>query len=138
MSSWTHLQFIAEVTTGRACRSRTELKEQIGAEPLLSASGTITGSEHDAETFINIPTSPTIQHLSEGGSVFMWDTAYITVVGHLRGRTKEDTEKEVQEYIAQLRPRGWTIRNITYRVYSDSEELQWSNGDSSGEEAQNG
>lgn len=123
MSEWTHVNFMAEIRWHK-CKSKTELKEQI--ERAIGDVGEyITGSEGGVNWYVNIPNC--CSSLFQGKkTTYYWDVAYLTCAGHLRDRTKERTEKEIHNFIEyKLKHNFIEIRNLTYKVYGDGEELSW-------------
>ena len=122
MSSWTHVNFVAEVSTSME-PSRQGLKDQV--EAILDYLPRVTGSEGDAEIYVNIPQAPS----ATVGQRRYWGTAYITMMGHLRDNTKIQTEQEIKCFVSALKRHYSTVRNITYKVYRDGEELDYCGGD---------
>ena len=117
MSSWTHVLFTAEVTAWK-CKSRQELKDQVAQ---VIAGDWITGSEENAELFVNVPKSHSVAVYSDEFEYY-WDTAYISFFGHLRDREKKQTEEEINYLIKRLRDVFPTVRNVSYTVCADGEE----------------
>lgn len=124
MSSWTHVNFVAELQWWE-CKSKAELKEQV-EEELGDVGEYIDGSEGGVDWYVNVPSYHTsISFSGHRMPVYHWDTVYLTCAGHLRDRTKEQTEKDIQKFIEKLKRRFPVIRNITYKVYADGEELDY-------------
>ena len=122
MSQWTHVNFIAELKW-RDCKSKTELKEQVEQE-LGDVSEYITGSEGGVDWYVNVPEYHNSVLLENSRTTYYWDTVYLTCAGHLRDRTKKQTEQEIKDFIKyKLEREFWEIRNLTYKVYGDGEEL---------------
>lgn len=124
MSSWTHVNFIAEVLTN-SCNSRTVLKEQIEEEIGVPFSDFITGSEGNADVIVYVPIHNDMTDLYKDRTVHLWSRAYICCFGHLRDRKKGETEIEIERFINYLKRHFRGIRNITYCVYGDGEELNY-------------
>ena len=121
MSHWTHVQFIAEIKTNEF-DSKTALKEQV--ETAVSWFPHVTGSEGDWETFVFVPSGYESVFMSyPHDDEYGWDTAYIIGVGHLRDREKKETEAEVKCFIEELKRQFRMVRNVTYKVYGDGDEL---------------
>ena len=128
MSEWTHVNFMAEIRW-HECKSKTELKEQV-EEELGDVSEYITGSEGGVDWYVNVPNYHNMVSFENGNTTYRWDTVYLTCAGHLRDRTKDKTEKEVQNFIKwKLKRKFQMVRNITYKVYADGEELDYFQGD---------
>lgn len=123
MSKWTHVNLVAELRF-HECTSRTELKEQV--EHTLGDVGSwITGSEGGVDWYVNVA-----DHCSElwedGETTYYWGTVYLTCAGHLRDRTPEQTEQEIKDFIKYKLKSNFTgIRNLTYKVYDDGEEMNY-------------
>ena len=124
MSNWTHVNFIAEVLTS-SCNSRTVLKEQIEEEIGAPFSEFITGSEDNAEVVVYVPIHDDGAELHANTTIHFWSRAYICCFGHLRDRKKGETEIEIERFINYLKRHFRGIRNITYCVYGDGEELNY-------------
>ena len=116
MSSWTHINLAVEVTVPSQT-SRQAVKDQVLAK--LEWLPQISGSEGDAEIFVNVPRKHDMT--SDMGEEYLWSKAYITVMGHLRDRTKEQTEKETKGFIKGLKREFSYIRNLSWKVYGDDE-----------------
>lgn len=128
MSRWTHIHFIAEVRTDEY-DSRTALKEQVEEEIGVPFSDFITGSEENAEVIVHVPIHNDVSELHNGKTTHLWDRAYICCFGHLRDRTQKETEKEVKNFEWYLKRHFRGIRNITYAIYKDGEELNYWRGE---------
>ena len=122
MSKWTHVNLVAELRFHQ-CKSRTGLKEQV-EETLGDVDEYITGSEGGVDWYVNVPKNNSSILLKNGECIYYWDTVYLTCAGHLRDRTKEQTEQEIKSFIEHKLAREFSqIRNLTYKVYADGEEL---------------
>jgi hypothetical protein len=122
MSQWTHVNLVAELRF-HECTSRTELKEQV-EEALGDVGEYITGSEGGVDWYINVPKDHNSASWEQGEDTYYWDTVYLTCAGHLRDRTKEQTEQEIKDFVEYKLARDFSeIRNLTYKVYADGEEL---------------
>lgn len=122
MSRWTHVNLVAELQF-HECKSRTELKEQV-EEALGNVSERITGSEGGVDWYVNVPKRHNSALLGPGKDTYYWHTVYLTCAGHLRDRTKEQTEQEIKDFVKYTLEREFSaIRNLTYKVYADGEEL---------------
>ena len=128
MSRWTHIHFIAEVRTDEY-DSRIALKEQVEEEIGVPFSNFVTGSEENAEVIVHVPMHDDGVELYNGKATHLWDRAYICCFGHLRDRTQKETEKEVKSFEWYLKRHFRGIRNITYAIYKDSEELNYWRGE---------
>lgn len=123
MSQWTHVNLVAELRFPEYVRSRTELKEQVEAA-LGDVDEYITGSEGGVDWYVNVPKHHNSALWKQGKGTYYWDTVYLTCAGHLRDRTKEQTEQEIKDFIKYKLERDFSeIRNLTYRVYAGGEEL---------------
>lgn len=125
MSKWTHVYFNAEVGIPTA-NSRAEAADQVRA--VLNECPRITGLEKDAEIFVNIPYDSDSTEWNGRFDTYGWDRAYIIINGHLRDREKAETEEEVETFIGILKTHFSHIRNITYKVYGDEDELNYFRG----------
>ena len=122
MSQWTHVNLVAELRF-HECTSRTELKEQV-EEALGDVDEYITGSEGGVDWYVNVPRYHSSALWEYAKDTYYWSTVYLTCAGHLRDRTKEQTEQEIKDFIKYKLKRDFSeIRNLTYKVYSDGEEL---------------
>lgn len=121
MSKWTHVNLVAELRFHQ-CKSRTELKEQV-EDTLGNVGEYITGSEGGVDWYVNVPKNHNSALWKNGKFTFYWDTVYLTCAGHLRDRTKEQTEQEIRSFVKHKLAREFSqIRNLTYKVYADGEE----------------
>lgn len=122
MSQWTHVNLVAELKF-HECTSRTELKEQV-EEALGNVGEYITGSEGGVDWYVNVPRDHNSVLWVHGKDTYYWDTVYLVCAGHLRDRTKERTEQEIKDFVKYKLERDFSlIRNLTYKVYADGEEL---------------
>lgn len=122
MSKWTHVNLVAELRFHK-CKSRTELKEQV-EEVLGNVDEYITGSEGGVDWYINIPKHHNLALWKNGVCTNHWDSVYLTCAGHLRDRSKEQTEQEIKDFVEYKLTRDFSeIRNLTYKVYADGEEF---------------
>ena len=122
MSQWTHVNLVAELRF-HECTSRTELKEQVEAA-LGDVGEYITGSEGGVDWYVNVPRYHSSALWEYAKDTYYWSTIYLTCAGHLRDRTKEQTEQEIKDFIKYKLERDFSeIRNLTYKVYADGEEL---------------
>ena len=121
MSQWTHVTLTAEITSP-GWKSPQELKAQV-IEQLNHDSG-ITGSERDAQLFV-IPLESNSTLFQENKEYHYFEQALIVVHGHLRDRTKEETEDEVRNFIRRLENQFNIIKNLQYNIWENGEEL-WS------------
>lgn len=123
MSQWTHVNLVAELRF-HECTSRTELKEQV-EQALGDVGGWITGSEGGVDWYVNVA-HPSSELWENERITYYWGTVYLTCAGHLRDRTKEQTEQEIKDFIKyKLKLNFIRIRNLTYKVYADGEEMNY-------------
>lgn len=124
MSQWTHVNLVAELRF-HECTSRTELKEQV-EQALGDVGGWITGSEGGVDWYVNVPRYHSSVLWEYEKDTYYWSTVYLTCAGHLRDRTKEQTEQEIKDFIKyKLKSNFIRIRNLTYKVYADGEEMNY-------------
>ena len=125
MSKWTHVLSTIEVETSVFAKGNMDAIKE-----LLKDAPKITGSERDADVFVNIPSGYnmmisgdcnscehrlTITHTGENEfscgadkdspcpSIKLQTRVIITIAGYLRDRTKKETEKEMKSFISYLR-----------------------------------
>ena len=89
MSKWTHI--VASIDVDTFIESHT-IKEDI--EKMLEKAPKITGSEGPADVFINVRSGSNISTMIDDKEEHFQTLIVITVVGDLRDRTKDQTEKE--------------------------------------------
>lgn len=121
MSEWTHINFVAEVR-GPLCNSKSELKDQI-TENIKDLR--IEGSEGPADVFVNIPEDSDWTKYYQSETTYGWSMAYITICGHLRDRDIGEIQMDVDWLIKRLKQKFSYVRNITYKIYADGEELDY-------------
>lgn len=90
MSMWTHIVASIDVDTFKESHT---IKEDV--EKMLEKAPKITGSEGPADVFVNVLSGSDITDVN--GDEFQTRIA-ITVIGDLRDRTKDQTEKEWNEF----------------------------------------
>lgn len=89
MSKWTHI--VASIDVDTFIESHT-IKEDI--EKMLEEAPKITGSEGPADVFINVRSGSNISTMIDDKEEKFQTLLVITVIGDLRDRTKDQTEKE--------------------------------------------
>jgi hypothetical protein len=142
MSNWTHIVATIDVETNIEDKNIKNIVEKI-----LEKAPKITGSEDDAEIFVNVLNGhnvstncdcksceykDTIIHHKEGGYSCEADQDYkcpwgeyqtrvvITVMGDLRDRLKHKTEKEYNKFYHYIdKDCNFWIRNKTVKIISD-------------------
>lgn len=130
MSCWSHIVAAIYVDT---CIESKELKTEI--ETLLEKAPKITGSEDEADVFVNVLSgyNESTFNNKEGEWVDFQSCAVITIVGDLRDRTKDQTEKEwliFKEYIEnEINNNGFLIRNYTCIIQDNLELLNYESED---------
>lgn len=141
MSYWTHITACLSVETNIAAK-KPQLMKQV--KEYLQDAPKITGSEGNADIFVNIPSgynwyvsidcehckyNDTIQEYTdkEGGyfecdrpedydcSAKYQTCVVISIQGDLRDRTRQHTKKEFNEFKKYL-SRVWYIRNYTVKI----------------------
>ena len=128
MSQWTHVLFVAEVITTERL-SKQILKEQV-EQTALKYGEVISGSEGGCDVFVNIPSYHNAVLLTDRDDEYRWSNAYITICGHLRDRTVEETGDDIEWVVKRIKQDFTGVRNITYDVLSDGNELHyWRNQD---------
>lgn len=123
MSQWTHVLFVAEVTTTKRL-SKQILKDQV-EQTALEYGEAISGSEGGCDVFVNIPPRYDSVLLTDRDDQYGWSRAYITICGHLRDRTVDKTAEDVEWVIKRMKQDFTGVRNISYDVMSDGEELNY-------------
>lgn len=123
---WTHITACLSVDT---CWEKTKPEIRKALKEILKSAPKITGSERDAEIFVNFPSGyncstscdcehcefgPSVVHLEEGGFSCDGPEGYdcpegkfqtcivISIQGDLRDRTKEQTQREFDEFIKYI------------------------------------
>lgn len=136
MSCWTHIVSTIDVDTHIADEN---IKEKV--EKILENAPKITGSESDADIFVNklnghnIFTSADCQRCKYKDTIIDGDDGFsceseedytcpsgeyqtrvvITIMGDLRDRTKETTLREYKEFVKFIK-QNWSIRNKTVKI----------------------
>lgn len=141
MSCWTHIVATIDVET---YKEDNNIKTIV--EDMLKDAPKITGSERNADIFVNVYSGhnmwmgadcehceykDTIQHLESGGFICDAIEGYkcpegeyqtrviITVAGNLRDRMKEQTKREYQEFIQYIKNTlNFDIENSTIKIIS--------------------
>lgn len=139
MSFWTHIVATFDVDTYKKEKNIKEIIEQ-----KLKDAPKITGSESDADVFVNVLSGynhwiggdcniceykDTVIHLEEGGYTCDAEEGYkcpentyqtrvvITVIGDLRDRMKETTREEYKSFLKYLKKDcGFEIRNKSVNI----------------------
>ena len=93
MSMWTHIVASIDVDTFK--ESHTIKKD---VEKMLKNAPKITGSEGPADVFVNVLSGYTISSYENGKKEKFQTRVVITVIGDLRDRTKDQTEKEWNDF----------------------------------------
>lgn len=141
MSSWTHITACLSVETGITTKKR-DLKRKV--EAILAQAPKITGSERNADIFVNIPSgynwfiSHDCEHCKykqtlrtitidgkkgqecDGPENYDCSNKYqsdvvISIQGDLRDREFKDTKEEFENFLKYLQER-FHIRNYTYEI----------------------
>lgn len=140
MSYWTHIIATLDVDTYIEDKN---IKEKV--EDILKDAPKITGSEKNADIFVNVLSGhntstncdcnscdykDTIIHHDKGGFSCDADKTYqcpwgeyqtrvvITVIGDLRDRIKERTKEEYKEFYNFIKDKFY-IRNKSYKILGD-------------------
>ena len=125
MSMWTHI--VASIDVDTFIESHT-IKEDV--EKMLEKAPKITGSEGPADVFINVRSGSNISNMEYDKYEEFQTLITITVVGDLRDRTKDQTEKEWQAFkdFIGIEPELYDenreglnleIRNCACRIWGD-------------------
>ena len=125
MSMWTHI--VASIDVDTFIESHT-IKEDV--EKMLEKAPKITGSEGPADVFINVRSGSNISNMENDKYEEFQTLITITVVGDLRDRTKDQTEKEWQAFkdFIGIEPELYDenreglnleIRNCACRIWGD-------------------
>ena len=125
MSMWTHI--VASIDVDTFIESKT-IKEDV--EKMLVKAPKITGSERPADIFVNVLSGSTISNYVDGKNVEFQTRIVITVIGDLRDRTKDQTEKEWNDFknFIGIEPElydenrdglNFEIRNCSCRIWGD-------------------
>lgn len=135
MSNWTHISAVIDIDTFTEM-SKNNLKKLMEKE--LEAYPKITGSEGNAEIFVNVLAGHNVyvskdcDHCckNEGGSCNNNDKSFkcpngkyqtrvvITIIGDLRDRLKQQTEEEYNAII-ELLNKSYMIRNSSCNIVGD-------------------
>lgn len=90
MSRWTHI--VAAIDVDTFIESDTIQQD---VEALLNSAPKITGSESDAEVFVNVPSGYNVSCTYSNGTYHEFQTrVVITVIGDLRDRDRAQTKQE--------------------------------------------
>ena len=115
MSFWTHIVASIDVDTCIECDT---LKSDVAK--MLEAAPKITGSEGDADVFVNVLSGYNVFSWRNGNHRQYQTRVVITVVGDLRDRMRERTTKEwrafkkfVEKSINEI---GFIIRNCSCNI----------------------
>ncbi len=93
MSMWTHIVASIDVDTFKESHT---IKEDV--EKMLENAPKITGSEGPADVFVNVLSGYTIRTYKDDKTDEFQTRVVITVIGDLRDRTIDQTEKEWNEF----------------------------------------
>lgn len=122
MSRWTHI--VAAIDVDTYMRSHTIADD---VRELLKWAPQITGSEEDAEVFVNALGGYNLSSWSDGVRENYQTRVVITVIGDLRDKTGKETEKEWSEFKTFIEKlidgEGWGIRNCTCKIVDEYEEM---------------
>jgi hypothetical protein len=128
MSNWTHIIGAIHVET---YIERKNIKKYI--EKIIKDAPKITGSEDDADVFINPLSDYNVSSLKEdkNGNYITYQTRVcITLVGNLRDRDINQTEKEYFEFINFIKEKEFDIYYSSVAIYEDwSGEVRQYRGD---------
>lgn len=116
MSQWTHI--IAAIEYDTLKMSDNLVKDMMNE---LNKAPRITGSEEDAQIFINQPSGYNMS-VGCGGrkGVEKYQTkVVITVVGHLRNRDKKRTTREWADFLGYVNDMPGIVRNVCYKIEED-------------------
>lgn len=139
MSYWTHIVATFDIDTYKRDKN---IKEVI--EEMLKNAPKITGSERNADIFVNVlsghnvwiggdckicPYKDTVIHHEEGGYSCDAEEGFkcpeseyqtrvsITIIGSLRDRIKSQTEKEFNKFVEYLRKNcDFEIENMAFSI----------------------
>ena len=126
MSKWAHIVASIDVDTFKESHT---IKEDV--EKMLEDAPKITGSEGPADVFVNVLSGYTITTHDENDKIEEFQTrVVITVIGDLRDRTKDQTEKEWNDFknFIGIEPEFYSddreglnleIRNCAYKIWGD-------------------
>ena len=93
MSMWTHIVASIDVDTFKESHT---IKEDV--EKMLENAPKITGSERPADVFVNVLSGYTISTYENDKHEKFQTRVVITVIGDLRDRTVDQTEKEWKQF----------------------------------------
>lgn len=111
MSCWTHITACFSVETGIVAKKPDVLKQ---VRSYLKNAPKITGSESDADIFVNI---------QKGYDLFGSDGKFqtrvvISIQGDLRDRMQEQTQKEFDEFLKYVEDKYY-IRDYSVNIEGD-------------------
>lgn len=122
MSRWTHIVAAIDVDT---FMENHNIKHDV--IELLKYAPKITGSEVDAEVFVNVLGGHNISSWHDGIHEEFQTRVVITVVGDLRDRARKITEKEWNEFKEFIETKvdkeGWWIRNCSCNIMDEYENF---------------
>lgn len=144
MSHWTHITSCISIETG-ILNNKIGLKREI--QKILRHAPKITGSESDADIFVNIPSGhnffmsrdcehckykDTIKHITKDGEEYLkcdaprhydcsseYQTqAVISIQGDLRDRMPEETRKEFSNFLNYIKT-YFSVRDYSLNIAED-------------------
>ena len=122
MSRWTHIVAAIDVDTYIESENL-----QGDVNELMKYAPKITGSESDADVFINILSGHNVSCWEDGKHNNYQTRIVITIIGDLRDRSHKITEKEwtkFKKFIeTKIDKKGWEIRNYSCNIIDEYEDF---------------
>ena len=122
MSRWTHIVAAIDVETYMTSHTIGD-----DVRELLQWAPVITGSEEDADVFVNVLNGYNLSSWHDGVCDEYQTRVVITVIGDLRDKTGAETQDEWNEFLefikTQIDGQGWYIRNCACKIVDEYEEM---------------
>lgn len=112
MSCWTHIVASLDIDTFTEDENLTTIVKN-----KLEKAPKITGSEQDAQIFVNLLQDYNVSTYDKDGNIIEFQTrVVIIIVGDLRDKDKKETEREYNKFKKFLINCGYYIRNESVNI----------------------
>lgn len=116
MSCWTHIVASLDIDTFTEDKNLTTIVKN-----KLEKAPKITGSEQDAQIFVNLLQYYNVSTYDKDGNIIEFQTrVVIIIVGDLRDKDKKETEREYNKFKKFLINCGYYIRNESVNIIEGS------------------